>query len=750
MNRLFHGASARQGAEAAQGQEPSVSLIDNDSRIENNAREESDAKLQEPLVTAFADRSSDSADAAHRKHRHPRHRKTLLLIFGQLFAAFVLAIAHFFCFYSLDGKIVDEVIISQTWVTATSFLLVTLIRGALTLCVGTSFVQYLWGMLQTEYLSLRDIERMFSLRTSLFAAINPQIAWKAPLLFSMGAYLWLLPVALIYPPGALIVSMDAYHSLQNLNMSVLNQTFANEFDPLDRDHRSWPSYLDNAKPHAYFKVLNSSTARVLYDNSTSWLLKRSLQSYAKFVLSNEQMSRVESPAQSRNSSYTLEFDAPQLNCTESHSNTIIYAPFSGFYYDSSTNLTTALRTYDTWNFLANSTFRDRFDINFARYIGYIPQDNYNLSSDAEDTETKFGIAAQIHTFSCQGYSTAFRANVTNRDNSQTITYTVHGSRRLRPIGPSFTWTDDKNSLDPENYDLDHLYSILPSGSTGYKDWATRQAPDYLRAVNTFNLFELAFGSIKGYLGTWIDLNVTKGVQCIKNGWLEVNGTESRQVDLCPLGSDDKYGGMGEADTPGDDAHGIEEANKRSFSKDMSSIGDSALNTQRFNGSVFNHLTDLNISTASLNQLLANISISMLTQNIFSDTVNVDVENFRNVYHFEQKVGFCVPYALCLAIAAMYSVIALFTLRKNGLPAADGGFLQIMMTTRGNTEMERLVVKHGPRSVDEIKGELAALRVRLEDVEFEDNGDAGDEGGGRKVRRRMEFRTEGEYDAGRRR
>lgn len=160
--------------------------------------------------------------------------------------------------------------IKQSWVTTISFLLVTLIRGALTLSAGTSFVQYLWGLLQEEYISLRDIERMFSLRTSLLASLNPQVAWKVPLLFSMGAFLWLLPVALIYPPGALVVSMDAHHSLQSLNMSVLNQTFPNDFSPLDVALHYWPSYLENSKPQPYIDVLNSSTARVLYDNSTPW------------------------------------------------------------------------------------------------------------------------------------------------------------------------------------------------------------------------------------------------------------------------------------------------------------------------------------------------------------------------------------------------------------------------------------------------------------------------------------------------
>lgn len=63
-------------------------------------------------------------------------------------------------------------------------------------------------------------------------------------------------------------------------------------------------------------------------------------------------------------------------------------------------------------------------------------------------------------------------------------------------------------------------------------------------------------------------------------------------------------------------------------------------------------------------------------------------------------------------------------------------------------MERLVVEQGPRSVDEIKGALAALRVRLGETEFETQIGHIEGEEGRKVVKRLAFRTEGEYEAGR--
>ena len=173
-------------------------------------------------------------------------------------------------------------------------------------------------------------------------------------------------------------------------------------------------------------------------------------------------------------------------------------------------------------------------IQFAQYIGYIPQSNYSLSNDAYDPGTEFGIATQLRTLSCQGYSTALRVNITNRDGRQNLTYIVHGSRVLNAPGVSFNWTDEGGVLDPENDDLDYKREIVPRESAAYKEWAGHDVPAYLRAVNTLNMFQYAFTSFEGYLGTWLDLNVTQGVDCVKNGWLEETGTQTRQFDLCPL------------------------------------------------------------------------------------------------------------------------------------------------------------------------------------------------------------------------
>lgn len=175
---------------------------------------------------------------------------------------------HLFFFLHLDRKLVKDVHVSQPWITATSLLLVTLVKGVLTMCVGTCFVQHLWYILRDRYNSLEDIERMFNLRRSLLGLLDTRTLLRVPLLFSMGGYLWLLNVAFVYPPGALIVSMDGRYSPQSFNMSVLNQTFPDDFDPLDyEDNFPGLGEVDLQVPN--IEVLNSSVARINYTNTAT-------------------------------------------------------------------------------------------------------------------------------------------------------------------------------------------------------------------------------------------------------------------------------------------------------------------------------------------------------------------------------------------------------------------------------------------------------------------------------------------------
>lgn len=121
--------------------------------------------------------------------------------------------------------------------------------------------------------------------------------------------------------------------------------------------------------------------------------------------------------------------------------------------------------------------------------------------------------------------------------------------------------------------------------------------------------------------------------------------------------------------------------------------------------------DLNIPEASLNELLTNISISILTLNMWSDITNFKIKVYRNTYHFSRPLNLVLPCVLCLGFGLVILVFGLFAMHENGMPVADGGFIQVMMATRGSTEVEPLVRKQGLVSTSAISKEPKNLKIR---------------------------------------
>ena len=121
-------------------------------------------------------------------------------------------------------------------------------------------------------------------------------------------------------------------------------------------------------------------------------------------------------------------------------------------------------------------------------------------------------------------------------------------------------------------------------------------------------------------------------------------------------------------------------------------------------------SDVNVTEAALNELLTNITISLMTLDLWTDNINVTTTVYRNTYDFSRKINLVLPYTLCLAFGLLIVGLGLGSLWHNGVPASDG-FMQIMMATRGRTDMERLVLEQGLVDSNEASKELKDLKVR---------------------------------------
>jgi hypothetical protein len=171
---------------------------------------------------------------------------------------------------------------------------------------------------------------------------------------------------------------------------------------------------------------------------------------------------------------------------------------------------------------------------------------------------------------------------------------------------------------------------------------------------------------------------------------------------------------------------------------------SAFNTQRYNvtsiynteiddavefGSDYNWIwqedfdprRDLNLSEGMLNDFLTNVSISALTLDTWRVPYPVNITEYRTTYHFCSPIKLIIPYALSLGFGLLFVGIGIWSLVANGVPATDGGFLQIVTTNTGRTEMERLIEKDKEDEEEEsVREELLSMKIRY--------GELVDEGG----------------------
>jgi hypothetical protein len=133
----------------------------------------------------------------------------------------ICAIGHYSFFSYLDGTTTDHRKLYQSYVTTISLLLVTAFKSFIIAAVGLSFAQHLWRVLRGQSLSLGRIEQLFCIRNNPLELFRLRAALQAPVLFSMAVFVWLVPLAAIYPPAALTVSGQTYIRKQDFDIPVL-------------------------------------------------------------------------------------------------------------------------------------------------------------------------------------------------------------------------------------------------------------------------------------------------------------------------------------------------------------------------------------------------------------------------------------------------------------------------------------------------------------------------------------------------
>ncbi|KAL5364351.1 hypothetical protein BJX96DRAFT_187700 [Aspergillus floccosus] len=98
-----------------------------------------------------------------------------------------------------------------------------------------------------------------------------------------------------------------------------------------------------------------------------------------------------------------------------------------------------------------------------------------------------------------------------------------------------------------------------------------------------------------------------------------------------------------------------------------------------------------VNQTILNEMLVDITLSLIPfKNVWTTTVNQTRTQSVNVYAFSKPLNFILPYALTLSTGLCVLVLGYYSLYTNGVSAADGGFLQLLTTTRGSATVERAI------------------------------------------------------------
>lgn len=118
----------------------------------------------------------------------------------------------------------------------------------------------------------------------------------------------------------------------------------------------------------------------------------------------------------------------------------------------------------------------------------------------------------------------------------------------------------------------------------------------------------------------------------------------------------------------------------------------------------------------MNDVLAKTTISALSLNQRFTLVDGLETRVLNVYHFQHKLSFILPYALSLGLAIPIMVLGLFALynRNHGVSAITVGFYQVLMTTTGRTSLETAIKK---RSVSMGGSENVSAQLSNMEIHF---------------------------------
>ncbi|KAF2129167.1 hypothetical protein P153DRAFT_397338 [Dothidotthia symphoricarpi CBS 119687] len=299
--------------------------------------------------------------------------------------ACVFAMLHLVLFIALDKRRTDGPdTLSQSYVAVLSHLLGVSFRASLSGSLAVAYTQYLWRLLRQRPIKISSIETLFKITRNPFLLLQPKLITIAPMLVILAAYTWLLPLAVAFTPGALIVVSD---TAQNTSYATV------------------PTYNGSSLGNNSIADAEIHSLAVRFLSGGSWIYLSatpSVQRLGRLVLELDGVVPFSSPC-GQNCTYVTQFSGPYLQCNTTILNqTVVNQGTWACGYNAFT--ASNISSYDETK---NDKIKDVFDMSVSRAIHSKP----NIS------ET---IVQEVERITCTPSWASYIVNVTYNNGLQTI------------------------------------------------------------------------------------------------------------------------------------------------------------------------------------------------------------------------------------------------------------------------------------------------------------------------------------------
>ncbi|KAE9380973.1 hypothetical protein N431DRAFT_477780 [Stipitochalara longipes BDJ] len=260
------------------------------------------ASSSSPAESESLEQQLPPATSSLLQDKEPERQRTGLTvpfwIVGGYLLAIIVAICHYIFFHSLDGRPVDSTI-KQEYISAISIALVTVFRAALKVSLATTFAQLIWNTFRKCFIKLSTIDNLFGILNDPLSLFSWDAMHTMPLGILLALLFWAIPIATIFPPGALTVIPLDFRVVSSLPVPSYNSS----------DTRS-----ALFEEEFFFNDAVDPTVANIFNNGSSL----SLAKLAEEVILQQSIIGIPSPCGS-NCSYTTQVTGPVFNCSSYNS-----------------------------------------------------------------------------------------------------------------------------------------------------------------------------------------------------------------------------------------------------------------------------------------------------------------------------------------------------------------------------------------------------------------------------------------------